>query len=196
MDSVVEAVLLGVASLLVGAGLYLFVVGLGLLRWARFRTALYLLPILLFAAALLVAGALHLCVYIVPEVAQIVARTWAAPLVLLRPGEDSGTVNLVMGLTFFGVGVLAGNLFYSGAHDAAREKRRDRRQSRERPAVRLFRSSASRRATRARPSTGGANPASKRETTAAPEIRPTPPRSAGNGLETPPGRYLRFGHRQ
>jgi len=107
MDSVVEAVLVGVASLLVGAGLFLFVLGLGLLRWARFRAVLYLLPILVFAAALLVAGALHLSVYIVPDVAEIVSRTRAGPLVLLEPGEESGTVNLVMGLAFFAIGVLA-----------------------------------------------------------------------------------------
>jgi len=197
MDSVAGAMLLGVVSLLVGAGLFLFVMGLGLLRWARFRTVLYLFPILLFATAVLVAGALHLCVYIVPGVAHIVSRTWAGRLALLQPGEDSGTVNLVMGLALSGVGVLAGNLFYSSAQEAVRQRRRSRRRSRERPVVRLFRPSTSGRAARrGRSSRGSAEPVSARETASAPENGPSRQRSRDDRPETPPGRYLRLGHRR
>lgn len=144
MDSLAGVMLLGVVSLLVGAGLFLFVLGLGLLRWAPFRRVLYLLPILLLATALVLAGAVQLCVYLVPDFTRTVPSAWAERLALLSVGGGSESVNLAMGLAFLGAGVLVGHLFYAASQDAVREGHRNRRHARQRQAVRLYTAAAGR----------------------------------------------------
>ena len=195
MDSIAGVVLLGVVSLLVGAGLFLFVLGLGLLRWAPFRRVLYLLPILLLSAALVLAGALQLCVYLVPEFALFVSTVWAKRLALTQAGA-SGTVNLVMGLAFLGAGVLVGHVFYAAAQDAVRVGRRNRKTARQRQAVRLYAGSTTRKATaKGRASSTGVRPAANDET--APATRGARPAEGPVARPEPAsGRFLRLGFKR
>jgi len=156
VDSIGGVVLLSVVSLLVGAALFLFALGLGLLRWVRPRSVLYLLLVLLLAAALLVAGAVQLGVYLVQDFAVIISTTWARRLALVDVGGGSGPINLVMGLAFTITGVLAAQVFYAGTREAVRQGRGTRRRARRRQVVQLFAASTAPLAAReARPTTNG-----------------------------------------
>jgi len=158
MDSVGSVLVLSVVSLLVGAALFLFALGLGLLRWARPRSVLYLLLVLMLAAALLLAGAVQFGVYLVPDFAVIISTTWARRLALVEAGGGSGPVNLVMGLAFVIAGVVAAQVFYVGTRQAVREGRRIKRRARRRQVVKVFAASTAPLAAReARPTTNGSS---------------------------------------